>query len=226
MSDSYAWRVEPALVIALLIENWNYRAGCVTALASKVTAVCANSGKQCGGYRLLPRIMLRFMRATRLIPILFWNNNNPPQTRFFILKVRRRRVRSTHHHRRCVERTLHDYCCFILSRYCIFYGAGFVTALVSRVTAVCANSLLFADAPVRNVIDVCDSTTPSMCAVVPTSTAPKDCQKIFLGSAPPVKITRAPDAWVIPWATWNIQTSLGPPLSVTSVGIKSPVPHL
>ena len=80
------------------------------------------------------------------------------------------------------------------------YGCGCVTVLASKVTAVCANSLPFIVAPVFRVIAVCDSITPSMCAVVSRATTPKDCQKMFLGSAPPVKITFVAEAWVIPCA--------------------------
>jgi hypothetical protein len=59
------------------------------------------------------------------------------------------------------------------SRYCC------TTVLPANVTAVCANSLPFTDAPVCSVIDVCDSTSPSRCAVVPISMTPKTCQKTF-----------------------------------------------
>src|ERR1035441_2469580 len=69
------------------------------------------------------------------------------------------------------------------------YRAGRVTAFFSRVTAVCANSRPFADAPVFMAIFVLASITPSKCAVVPMATAPEVCQKIFLGSAPPFRIT-------------------------------------
>ena len=69
------------------------------------------------------------------------------------------------------------------------YWAGRVTAFSSRVTAVCANSLPFADALVFMAILVLASITPSKCAVVPMATAPEVCQKMFLGSAPPFRIT-------------------------------------
>jgi hypothetical protein len=39
------------------------------------------------------------------------------------------------------------------------------------------------------VIDVCDGTSPSMCAVVPMSTTPTTCQNTFWASAPPVRMT-------------------------------------
>jgi len=42
----------------------------------------------------------------------------------------------------------------LLSRYLMPYGAGRTTALASRSTAVCANSLPFAVAPVCKVIAV------------------------------------------------------------------------
>ena len=107
--------------------------------------------------------------------------------------------------------------------------AGYFDAELTPVTIpqkVCASSLLFADAPVFTAISVFASKTPSKCAVVPMVTAPATCQKIFLASAPPAKVTRAALAWVIVPATWKIQTSFGPPDRVTSVVIRRPVPHL
>jgi len=82
------------------------------------------------------------------------------------------------------------------------------------------------DAPVASVTDVWVSTTPSACAVVPRLTCPATCQKTFSGRAPPASRTLAPLLMVRSWATWKIQTSVALPVSVTSVGMRSPVPHL
>src|ERR1700688_2700326 len=106
------------------------------------------------------------------------------------------------------------------------YGAGRVTAFFSRVTAVCANSLPLADAPVFMAIFVLASITPSKCAVVPMATAPAVCQKMFLGRAPPFRITFVALAWVRVPAIWNIQTASEPPESVTFVAIETRVVHL
>src|SRR5690242_16911317 len=108
-------------------------------------------------------------------------------------------------------------------RWCCYYCT---TALPARVTAVCANSLPLADAPVCSVIDVCESTTPSKCAVVPTSTTPKTCQMTFWTSAPPVRMTLVADASVTPCAIWKIQTSFAEPLRVTSLEMVTVFDHL
>ena len=87
-------------------------------------------------------------------------------------------------------------------RYCC------TIALPASVTAVCASSLPFAEAPVFIVIDVCDKTTPCICAVVPMSTMPATCQKTFFASAPPVRKTFALGASVILYfATESTETS-------------------
>src|SRR5690242_16587970 len=88
------------------------------------------------------------------------------------------------------------------------------TVLPARVTDVCAISLPFTEAPVWSVIDVWESTMPSMCAVVPMSTTPAACQNTFCAWAPPESTTFAAEDWVTPPAIWKIQTSLAPPLSV------------
>src|ERR1022692_745868 len=108
----------------------------------------------------------------------------------------------------------------------LFGPYGAVTAFCSRVTAVCANSLPFADAPVFMAIMVFVSITPSACAVVPMATLPEVCQKMFLGTAPPFRIILVALAWVRVPAIWNIQTALEPPESVTFDEIKTPVVHL
>ena len=59
--------------------------------------------------------------------------------------------------------------------------------LESRVTADWAMSLPEIDAPVRRLIIVLHRMIPSRCAVVPISTLPATCQKMFLGNAPPVR---------------------------------------
>ena len=92
-------------------------------------------------------------------------------------------------------------------------------------TAVCANSLPFADAPVFTATFVLVSIVPSKCAVVPMATDPEVCQKMFLASAPPLRITLVALACVRVPAIWNIQTSFRPPEMVTSVGIKTRVFH-
>jgi hypothetical protein len=70
------------------------------------------------------------------------------------------------------------------------------------------------------------SSTPSKLAVVPMATPPPACQKMFLGSAPPARITRVALAWVICPAIWNIQTSFGPPKSVTLFEMSTLLLHL
>src|ERR1041385_7502031 len=62
-------------------------------------------------------------------------------------------------------------------------------ALPARVIWVCASSLPLTDAPVLTVIWVLESTTPSMCAVVPRLTMPATCQTMFLACAPPLSVT-------------------------------------
>src|ERR1043166_7717492 len=99
-------------------------------------------------------------------------------------------------------------------------------ALPARVIWVCASSLPLSDAPVLTVIWVLESTTPSMCAVVPRLTMPATCQTMFLACAPPVGITRVADAWVTPPAIWKIQVSFAPPLSVTLLGMRTVLDHL
>jgi len=69
------------------------------------------------------------------------------------------------------------------------YWVGRVTAFCWRVTAVCANSLPYADAPVFRAIFVLPSMVPSNCAVVPMATPLAVCQKMFLALAPPFRIT-------------------------------------
>src|SRR4029077_2763213 len=112
------------------------------------------------------------------------------------------------------EQALRSCCC-----YC-------TTVLPARVTAVCANSLPFAVAPVFRVIAVCDITTPSRCAVVPMLTTPATCHTTFCANAPPVRITLVADAWVRPPAIWKIQVSFAPPLSVTFFGMLTVFVHL
>src|ERR1041385_1444382 len=117
----------------------------------------------------------------------------------------------------------------VLSSYSISIQAerayGWVTAFICKVTAVCANSRPVTLAPVARVMPVAPSTMPSKCAVVPIATTPAACQNTFPACAPPVRITLVAEAWVIPPATWKIQTSFGPPLSVTFVGIERTVLH-
>ncbi len=98
--------------------------------------------------------------------------------------------------------------------------------LLSMSIAVCASSRPLTEAPVCSVIDVWLSTTPSRCAVVPRVTAPLTCQKTFLASAPPVRVTLVPLLTVRSWAIWKIQTSVALPASVRSMGISRPVLHL
>ena len=61
-----------------------------------------------------------------------------------------------------------------------------------------------ADALVAKVMDVCPRTTPSMCALVPTLTAPVTTQTILLASAPPARTTFALGPMVSVPATWKI----------------------
>src|ERR1043166_4763377 len=91
---------------------------------------------------------------------------------------------------------------------------------LDRATYCCTIAL-----PAR-VIWVFESTTPSMCAVVPRLTMPATCQTMFLACAPPVRITRVADAWVTPPAIWKIQVSFAPPLSVTLLGMRTVLDHL
>jgi len=102
----------------------------------------------------------------------------------------------------------------------------FVTTFFWRVTAVCASSLPFVDAPVFMAICVLARIVPSECALVPMATPPADCQKTFLAIAPPLRITLVADAWVSAPATWKIHTSLGPPARVTSFDMPTLLVHL
>ena len=70
--------------------------------------------------------------------------------------------------------------CGVRSRITV-YGAGWVTALLARLTAVCASNRPLIDAPVSSTIAVLQSTMPSACEVVPRLTAPATCQKTFFG---------------------------------------------
>ena len=62
-----------------------------------------------------------------------------------------------------------------------------------------------------------------VCAVVP-GRRPAACQKMFRPARRRSGVTRVPDAGHRP-RDLKIQTSLGPPLSVTSAGISTPVLH-
>ena len=77
-----------------------------------------------------------------------------------------------------------------------------------------------------SVIEVCDRKMPSAWAVVPRSTLPVTCQTMFLASAPPLSVMLLAAASLRSPAIWKIQTSLGAPAIVTSVGIVTDVPHL
>ena len=66
-------------------------------------------------------------------------------------------------------------------------NVGSVTALLARLTAVCASNRPLIDAPVPSTIAVLHSMMPSACEVVPMVTAPATCQKTFLAWAPPLK---------------------------------------
>ena len=103
-----------------------------------------------------------------------------------------------------------------------------MTVLRSILTAVCASSLPFADARLPKLISAFAKAIPSKCADTPSVTAPLTCQKTFLGSAPPVRITFVEAAVVSAPAICNIQTSFGPPDSVTLVpdGNVTAVPHV
>ena len=81
--------------------------------------------------------------------------------------------------------------------------------------------LALAVAPVASVIPFIASITPFICAVVPIATPvpPSTCQKMFLASAPPARVTFMPLDWVMSCAIWKIQTSFAPPEIVTSVAI-------
>ena len=76
--------------------------------------------------------------------------------------------------------------------------------LASNVTAVCASALPCNLAPVLNTIAVLDKIFPLKSAVVPSVAFPATCQKMFLGSAPPLRIIFFPDQTVKFPAIWNI----------------------
>jgi len=58
------------------------------------------------------------------------------------------------------------------------------------------------------------------------ATAPADCQKTFLASAPPDRITFVAEAWVRVPAIWKIQTAFRPPVRVTFFEMETLLVHL
>lgn len=104
--------------------------------------------------------------------------------------------------------------------------AGKVTVFASSVTAVCASRRPLIEAPESRLMEVWANMIPSKWVVVFSATSPNACQKMFAAAAPPASLMCVPLAWVIFPAIWNIQTSLGLPLIVTSEEIKTSVLHL
>ena len=60
---------------------------------------------------------------------------------------------------------------------------------------------------------------------VPSVVAPATCQKMFVASAPPWRMTFLPELILSVPAIWKIQTALLLPASVTFVGMVTPVLH-
>jgi hypothetical protein len=70
------------------------------------------------------------------------------------------------------------------------------------------------------------STLRHRCEFAPIVVCPATCQKMFLGSAPPLSRTFLAAGMVRSPVVWKIQTSFAPPAMVTSVGMVTVLVHL
>jgi len=86
--------------------------------------------------------------------------------------------------------------------------------VVSRVTAVCTKTRPLREEPVPKAQLVFTSKIPSRCEVVPASTYPATCQKMFEARAPPLRRTRAPLPTMTLPVTLKMKTSEEEPLMV------------
>mmetsp|Transcript_19199 Transcript_19199/g.65928 ORF Transcript_19199/g.65928 Transcript_19199/m.65928 type:complete len:231 (+) Transcript_19199:239-931(+) len=102
---------------------------------------------------------------------------------------------------------------------------GSLTTAFCRLTAVCARRRPLIDAPVMKTTSVFTRKMPSTCASAPMATLPAACQKTFFAMTPPARMTRTPAVAKMTPVVFKMKTSVGPPVSVTSVLIFTPVVH-
>ena len=97
--------------------------------------------------------------------------------------------------------------------------------VLTRVTAVCARTRPLREEPALKVATVFTKKTPSRCEVVPASTNPATCQKMFDARAPPLRRTRAPPPTTTSPATLKMKTSEEEPRMVMSPAKETDVVH-
>ena len=102
---------------------------------------------------------------------------------------------------------------------------GAVMVVLTRVTAVCARTRPLREEPALKVATVFTKKTPSRCEVVPASTNPATCQKMFDARAPPLRRTRAPPPTTTSPATLKMKTSEEEPRMVMSPAKETDVVH-